>query len=69
MHLFLNSGDIYTLLVGFKYTLAEWAAIDNQLSTILITLMVAIFLKERMNHRSGVAVELAVADAVLVSTS
>jgi len=56
-------------LAGFKYTLAGRAAIYNQLSTILITLMAAIFLKERMNSRSWVAVALAVAGAVLVSTS
>ena len=56
-------------LAGFKYTLAGRAAIYNQLSTILITLMAAIFLKERMNHRSWVAVVLAVAGAILVSTS
>ena len=56
-------------LAGFKYTLAGRAAIYNQLSTILITLMAAIFLKERMNRRSWVAVGLAVAGAVLVSTS
>jgi len=56
-------------LAGFKYTLAGRAAIYNQLSTILITLMAAIFLKERMNRRSWVAVGLAVIGAVLVSTS
>ena len=56
-------------LAGFKYTLASRAAIYNQLSTILITLMAAIFLKERMNRRSWVAVALAVAGAFLVSTS
>ena len=56
-------------LAGFKYTLAGGAAIYNQLSTVLITLMAAIFLKERMNRRSWVAVALAVAGAVLVSTS
>jgi len=54
-------------LAGFKYTLAGRAAIYNQMSTILITLMAAIFLKERMNHRSWVAVTMAVAGAVLVS--
>ena len=56
-------------LAGFKYTLAGRAAIYNQLSTILITLMAAIFLKEKMNRRNWVAVGLAVIGAVLVSTS
>jgi len=56
-------------LSGFKYTLAGRAAIYNQLSTILITLMAAIFLKEKMNCRSWMGVALAFAGAVLVSTS
>ena len=56
-------------LAGFKYTLAGRAAIYNQLSTILITLMAAIFLKERMNCRRWIAVAFAVAGALLVSTS
>ena len=56
-------------LAGFKYTLAGRAAIYNQLSTILITLMAAIFLKDRMNCRRWIAVAFAVAGALLVSTS
>ena len=56
-------------LAGFKYTMAGRAAIYNQLSTILITLMAVIFLKERMNRRIWVAIMLAIAGAVLVSTS
>lgn len=56
-------------LAGFKYTLAGRAAIYNQLSTILITLMAVIFLKEHLNFRSWVAVILAMVGAVLVSTS
>jgi len=56
-------------LSGFKYTLAGRAAIYNQLSTILITLMAAIFLKEKMNYRSWMGVALAIAGAVLVSIS
>ena len=54
---------------GFKYTLAGRAAIYNQLSTIFITLLAAIFLKEKMNSKSWIAVGLAVVGAVLVSTS
>ncbi len=56
-------------LSGFKYTLAGRAAIYNQLSTILITLLAAIFLREKMNYRSWMGVVLALAGAVLVSTS
>ena len=56
-------------LAGFKYTLAARAAIYNQLSTIIITLMAAIFLNEQMNLRSWVAVALAFAGSILVSTA
>ena len=56
-------------LAGFKYTLAGRAAIYNQLSTILITILAAFFLKERMNCRRCIAVAFAVAGALLVSTS
>ena len=56
-------------LAGFKYTLAGRAAIYNQLSTILITLMAGIFLKERLNYRSRLAEALTVAGAVQVSIS
>jgi drug/metabolite transporter (DMT)-like permease len=56
-------------LSGFKYTLAGRAAIYNQLSTVFITIMAALFLKESMNSRSWIAVVLAVAGAVLVSTA
>tara|TARA_Y100000588_G_C14264582_1_gene929225 strand:- start:1332 stop:2213 length:882 start_codon:yes stop_codon:yes gene_type:complete len=54
---------------GFKYTLAGRAAIYNQLSTIFITLLAAIFLKEKMNVKSWISVCLAVVGAILVSTS
>jgi len=56
-------------LSGFKYTLASRAAVFNQLSTIIITLMAAIFLKEKMNAVSWVAVIIAVSGAILVSIS
>ena len=56
-------------LAGYKYTLAGRAAIYNQLSTILIILMAALFLKERMNTRKWVAVCCALSGAILVSTS
>tara|TARA_B000000460_G_scaffold69313_1_gene47612 strand:+ start:116 stop:1003 length:888 start_codon:yes stop_codon:yes gene_type:complete len=56
-------------LAGYKYTLAGRAAIYNQLSTILIILMAALFLKEKMNKRKWVAVCCALSGAILVSTS
>ena len=56
-------------LAGFKYTLAGRAAIYNQLSTILITLLAGIFLKERLNYQSWLALALTVAGADLVSIS
>jgi|ETN02SMinimDraft_4_1059925.scaffolds.fasta_scaffold78995_1 drug/metabolite transporter (DMT)-like permease len=56
-------------LSGFKYTLASRAAIYNQLSTILITLMAAIFLKEKMTYKSWFGVMLAFIGAMIVSMS
>ena len=54
-------------LSGFKYTLAARAAIYNQLSTILITIMAAIFLKEKMNLANWFAVVIACIGAMIVS--
>ena len=56
-------------LLGFKYTLAGRAAIYNQLSTILIILMAAVFLKEAMTPRKWLAVVLAACGALLVSSA
>ena len=56
-------------LLGFKYTLAGRAAIYNQLSTILIILMAAVFLKESMTQRRWLSVVLAVCGALLVSSA
>ena len=56
-------------LAGYKYTLAGRAAIYNQLSTILIILMAALFLKEKMNKRKWFAVCCALSGAILVSTA
>ena len=56
-------------LSGFKYTLASRAAVYNQLSTILITIMAAIFLKEKMTFKSWLAVMLAFIGAIIVSLS
>ena len=54
-------------LLGYKYTLAGRAAIYNQLSTIFIIIMAAIFLKEAMTRRKWLAVTCALFGAVLVS--
>ena len=54
-------------LAGFKYTLAGRAAIYNQLSTIFIILMAALFLKEAMTRRKWLAVTCALSGALLVS--
>ena len=54
-------------LSGFKHTLASRAAIFNQLSTIIITIMAAIFLKEKMTTMSWLAVIFAFIGAMIVS--
>ena len=54
-------------LAGYKYTLAGRAAIYNQLSTIFIILLAAIFLKEAMTRRKWLAVSCALSGVLLVS--
>ena len=54
-------------LAGYKYTLAGRAAIYNQLSTIFIIIMAAIFLKETMTPKKWLAVCCALCGALLVS--
>ena len=54
-------------LAGYKYTLAGRAAIYNQLSTIFIIIMAAIFLKEAMTKKKWLAVCCALCGALLVS--
>ena len=54
---------------GFKYTLAGKAAIYNQLSTIFIILLAAIFLKEPLTRNRMIAVVLAVAGGFIVLAS
>ena len=54
-------------LAGYKYTLAGRAAIYNQLSTIFIIIMAAIFLKEAMTPKKWLAVFFALCGALLVS--
>jgi drug/metabolite transporter (DMT)-like permease len=54
-------------LSGYKYTLAGRAAIYNQLSTIFIIILAAIFLKEVMTTKKWGAVSLALLGAFIVS--
>ena len=54
-------------LAGYKYTLAGRAAIYNQLATIFIILMAAVFLKEAMTRRKWLAVSCALSGALLVT--
>ena len=54
-------------LAGYKYTLAGRAAIYNQLATIFIILMAAVFLKEAMTRRKWLAVSCALSGVLLVS--
>mgnify|MGYP001349233845 CR=1 FL=1 len=54
-------------LSGFKHTLAGRAAIYNQLSTIIITILAALFLKEKMNFTNWLAVLIAFFGAIIVS--
>ncbi len=54
-------------LGGFKFTLASVAAILNQLSTIFIIVLAAIFLREPLTGRRVLAVLMAVSGALLVT--
>ncbi len=54
---------------GFKYTLAGKAAAYNQLSTILIIILAAIFLEERLTRNRILAIVLAVAGGLIVLSS
>jgi drug/metabolite transporter (DMT)-like permease len=56
-------------LAGYKFTLAGRAAIYNQLSTIFIIILAAIFLKEVMTKKKWAAVSLALAGAFIVSVN
>lgn len=53
-------------LLGFKYTLAGRAAIYNQLSTVLVVILAAIFLKESLTRLKIVAITLAIIGALIV---
>ena len=54
-------------LAGYKYTLAGRAAIYNQLSTVIISLMAVVFLKEKFTGRKKVGIILSFLGAVIVS--
>ena len=54
-------------LAGYKYTLAGRAAIYNQLSTVIISLMAVFFLKEKFTGRKKVGLILSFLGAVIVS--
>jgi drug/metabolite transporter (DMT)-like permease len=54
---------------GFKYTLAGKAAVYNQLSTILIIILAAAFLGERLSRHRIAAILLALAGGWLVLES
>jgi len=54
-------------LAGFKHTSASVAAILNQLSTIFIFLLAAVFLREPLTARRGLAVVLAVSGGILAT--
>ena len=54
-------------MLGFKYTLASRAAVYNQLSTIIISIMAFVFLNEQMTNKKWVSVLLAMSGAILIS--
>ena len=54
-------------LAGYKYTLAGRAAIYNQLSTILISIMAVLFLKEEMTRKKKIGILLSFFGAIIVS--
>ena len=55
--------------LGFKYTLAGRAAVYNQLSTIIITIMAIIIYKEKITLKTIIAVLFAFIGALIVSLS
>ena len=56
-------------LLGFKYTLAGRAAVYNQLSTIIITIIAIIIYKEKITLKTIIAVLFAFIGAIIVSLS
>lgn len=56
-------------MAGMKYTTASRAAILNQMSTIFIFILAAIFLKEKITTQKSIAIILALAGACLTVLS
>ena len=56
-------------VAGMKYTTASQAAILNQMSTIFIFILAAIFLKERITMNKSIAIMLALSGAALTILS
>jgi drug/metabolite transporter (DMT)-like permease len=52
-------------VAGMKYTTASQAAILNQMSTIFIFILAAVFLKEKITVNKGVAICMAISGALL----
>jgi drug/metabolite transporter (DMT)-like permease len=58
---------MFTWIGGMKYTLASVASVMNQLSTIFIFVLAAVFLREKVTARRVAAIALAMVGAVLVT--
>ncbi|MBI5536391.1 MAG: DMT family transporter [Deltaproteobacteria bacterium] len=52
---------------GMKYTFASIASVLNQMSTIFVLILAAVFLKERVTVRKVIAIAMAFAGAVIVA--
>ena len=53
-------------LAGYKYTLSGKAAIYNQLSTVLISIMAVVFLKEKLTNKKKIGIVLSFFGAVFI---
>ena len=53
-------------LAGYKYTFSGKAAIYNQLSTVLISIMAVVFLKEKLTNKKKIGIVLSFFGAVFV---
>tara|TARA_B100001248_G_scaffold225584_1_gene183208 strand:- start:2245 stop:3111 length:867 start_codon:yes stop_codon:yes gene_type:complete len=53
-------------LAGYKYTLSGKAAIYNQLSTVFISIMAVLFLKEKLTNKKKIGIALSFFGAVFV---
>jgi drug/metabolite transporter (DMT)-like permease len=58
--------SIVAWLAGFKYAQAGIAALLNQTSTVLVVLLAAVFLGERMTRLKMVAVAMAFAGTAII---